>query len=67
MLEREADICAAHILIPEEELEKVGYMEVWEIAEHFDVPEELARQRVCEFATERELARWESERDDHIP
>jgi Zn-dependent peptidase ImmA (M78 family) len=65
--ECEADTCAAHILIPEEELEKLGYLEVWEIAEHFDVPEELARQRVTDFATERELARWESQRDDYIP
>lgn len=65
--ERDADICAAHILIPEEELEKLGYVDVWEIAEYFDVPEELAERRVTEFATERELARWESARDDFIP
>jgi len=58
--ERDADICAAHILIPEEELERLGYMEVWEIAEHFNVPYELAWQRVNEFATDRELARWEA-------
>jgi hypothetical protein len=65
--EREADACAAHILIPEEELEELGYVELWEIAEHFDVPEELAQQRVTDFATERELARWESARDDFAP
>jgi len=64
--EREANLCAAHILIPEEELAKVWDLEVWEIAEHFDVPEELAQQRVNDFATEREIARWEREQDDAI-
>lgn len=65
--EREADVCAAHILMPEEELEKVPRMPPWELVEYFKVPEELARRRVTEFATERELARWESARDDYIP
>lgn len=56
--EREADACAAHILIPEEELQKIKQTEPWEIADLFRVTEELARQRVTEFATERDLARW---------
>lgn len=64
--EREADKCAAHILMPEEELEKVPHMAPWDLAEYFKVPEELARRRVTEFATERELARQESARDDFI-
>lgn len=65
--EREADECAAHILMPEEELEKVAYMPPWELAEYFEVPQELATRRVTDFATERELARWESARHDYIP
>lgn len=65
--EREAEECAAHILIPEEELERVGDMALWELAEYFGVPEELVRQRVTEFATEKELARWESARQDYFP
>lgn len=65
--ECEADACAAHILMPEDELEKVaGYMSVWEIAEHFDVPEGLARLRITEFATQKEIARWEKALQDHI-
>ena len=55
--ERQAEECAAHILMPEEELQRVGNMPVWELAEYFGVPEELARQRVSEFATDKELAR----------
>jgi len=59
--EREADTCAAHVLMPEEELGKViAYMTVWEIAEHFDVPVELAQLRITEFATEEEIAHWEA-------
>jgi len=37
---------------------KVEYLPVWELADCFGVPEQLARRRVTEFATERELARW---------
>jgi len=58
--EREAEECAAHILMPEEELAKLGNMLVWEIAECFGVPEELAGQRVTEFATDREILRWQT-------
>ena len=58
--EREAEECAAHILVPEEELAKLDNVPVWEIAEYFGVPEELARQRVTEFATDAEIARWQS-------
>jgi Zn-dependent peptidase ImmA (M78 family) len=60
--EREAEECAAHILIPEEELAKLGSVLVWEIAEYFGVPEELARQRVTEFAADRETIRRETPR-----
>jgi hypothetical protein len=35
-------------------------MLVWEIAEYFGVPEELARQRVTEFATDTEIVRWQT-------
>jgi Zn-dependent peptidase ImmA (M78 family) len=59
--EKEADECAAHILIPEEELAKLGHAAtVWEIAEEFEVPEELARQRLNDFSTETERRRWQS-------
>lgn len=55
--EREADDCAAHILIPEEELLKLGTAPVWELADYFGVPDRLAMLRITEFATRRELAR----------
>ena len=58
--EREAEECAAHILMPEEELAKLDNVAIWEIAEYFGVPEELARQRVTEFATDTEIIRWQS-------
>jgi len=32
--------------MPEEELERVGRMPIWELSEYFGMPEELARQRV---------------------
>jgi hypothetical protein len=56
--EREAEECAAHILMPEAELERLGVMPVWEIAEYFGVLEGIVEQRLTEFATEAELARW---------
>lgn len=56
--ERQADEFAAHLLIPEEELQKAKGMAVWEIAEQFGVGEDLVRQRVTDYATEDELARW---------
>ena len=58
--EREAEDCAAHILMPEEELAKLGNVAVWEIAEYFGVPEELARQRITKFATDTEMVRWQT-------
>jgi len=58
--ELEAEECAAHILMPQEELQKVDSMLVWEIADHFGVPEELARRRLIVFATDMELRRWQS-------
>lgn len=57
--EREAEECAAHILMPETELAKMGEVSVWELAEYFGVPEKVARRRVSEFATKEELARWQ--------
>jgi len=65
--EREADECAAHILMPEEELTKMSDMSPWELAEYFDVPEELVKRRLTEFATDDELARWESACQEHFP
>ena len=56
--EREADACAAHILMPTEELTRVITLSVWDLADHFDVPEELAYQRVNEYATPEEMERW---------
>ena len=61
--EREAEECAAHLLMPEEELEQVGQMPVWELVEYFGVPERLARQRLTEFATDKELSRWQLARE----
>lgn len=58
--ENEADCFAAHLLMPEDELDKVAHMPMWEIAGYFDVPEELVRQRMSEFATDAEIARWQS-------
>jgi len=57
--EREADDCAAHILMPEEVLRKLHKMSTWDLAEYFGVPELLVTLRLTEFATERELARWQ--------
>jgi Zn-dependent peptidase ImmA (M78 family) len=57
--EREAEECAAHILIPAKQLEKVIPCSVWEIADHFDVPAELAYQRINKYATREEIERWE--------
>jgi len=62
--EREAEDCAAHILIPETELARVIDMSVWDIAEYFGVPEELACQRIGEFATEEEVYHWQMTGED---
>ena len=62
--EREAEACAAHILMPAPELAKVIDLSVWEIADHFDVPEELACQRIKDFATQEEKGRWEEACED---
>lgn len=62
--EREAEECAAHILMPETELARVIDMPIWEIAEYFDVPEELACQRISEFATEEEVYHWQMTGED---
>lgn len=58
--EREADDCAAHILMPEEVLRKLHKMSTWDLAEYFGVPEPLVTLRLTEFATEREMARWQA-------
>ena len=64
--EMEAEDCAAHILMPEDELAGVIDMPLWEIADYFDVPEELVRERVSQFATEEELERWQSTCKDYL-
>jgi hypothetical protein len=56
--EREADEFAAHILMPETELERLGNPTTWDIAEYFGVPEELTTLRLEQFATEKERERW---------
>lgn len=63
--EREAEAYAAHLLMPGQELDRVVKQTVWEIAEYFDVPEELARQRITDFAMPEELERWEEDNWDH--
>jgi len=65
--EREADACAAHILIPTEELSRVINLSVWDLADHFDVPTELAYQRINDFATQEEMERLEDEFEDDLP
>ena len=65
--ERQAEEYAAHILMPEEELEKLGPMPISELADYFGVPEELVELRLTKFATEKELTRWEAEREDSVP
>ncbi len=62
--EREAEACAAHILMPGAEMDRVIDLSVWEIAEYFGVPEELACQRIGEFATEEEVYHWQMTRED---
>ena len=64
--EREAEECAAHILMPETELARVIDISVWEIAEYFGVPKELACQRISEFATEEEVYHWQLAREDNF-
>ena len=56
--EQEAEACAAHILMPGTELTRVISLSVWELADHFDVPAELAYQRINEYATQEEIERW---------
>ncbi len=65
--EREAEACAAHILMPGPELAKVIDLSVWDLADHFDVPEELAFQRINEFATDEEREQWDEGCEDYIP
>ncbi len=57
--EREAEECAAHILMPGQELIKVITLSVWELADYFEVPAELAYQRLNKYATKEEIDRWE--------
>ena len=58
--EKEAEECAAHILMPGRELEKVITSSIWELADYFGVPAELAYQRVSIYATQEELERWDN-------
>jgi len=64
--EREAEVCAAHILMPSMDLAKVINLSVWELADYFDVPEELAYRRINEFATEEEKERWGEACEDNV-
>jgi len=64
--EREAEACAAHILMPGPELAKVIDLSPWDLADHFDVPEELAFQRINEFATDEEKEQWDEVCQDNI-
>ena len=64
--EREAEACAAHILMPGLELTKVIDLSVWELSDYFDVPEELAYQRINEFATQEEMERWDEACEDNV-
>jgi Zn-dependent peptidase ImmA (M78 family) len=65
--EREAEVCAAHILIPGSELSRLTDLSLWDLADHFDVPDELARLRLTDFATEKEKSGWESVCGDEAP
>ncbi len=56
--ERDADEWAVHVLMPEAELARVAPAPLWELSECFGVPESVARLRLTEFATDRELACW---------
>ena len=58
---------AAHILMPAPELARVITLAVWELADYFDVPEELAYQRIKEFATQEEMERWDEASEDGVP
>ena len=62
--EREAEECAAHILMPGTELAGVITLSVWDLADYFDVPAQLAYQRMSEFATKEEIERWEEACED---
>jgi len=55
----EAEVCAAHILMPGEELTKVIAMSLWDLADYFGVPEELAYHRINDYATQEEKERWD--------
>jgi len=50
--------------MPETELARVIDMPVWDVAEYFGVPEELACQRIREFATEEEIYHWQMAGED---
>jgi Zn-dependent peptidase ImmA (M78 family) len=63
--EQEAEACAAHILMPSDELAGVIKIPVWELADYFDVPEELASQRVNEYATPEEIENWNEAYDEY--
>ncbi len=52
--DREADDCAAHILMPEEVPRKLRSELTWDLAGHFGVPEPLVTLGLTEFGTERE-------------
>ena len=45
--EREAEEFAAYLLMPEEELQKLGDLQVWELAKYFGVPEKMVELRLA--------------------
>lgn len=57
--EREADEFASHLLMPQDELEKLGNTAPWEIADYFGVTGELVLLRITRFATDSERSRWQ--------
>jgi len=63
--EREAEVCAAHILMPGDSLAAVIGLSTSEIAEYFGVPEELASKRVSEYATPEEIEQWREACDEY--
>jgi hypothetical protein len=62
--EREADEFAARVLMPDDDLSSMIGTPIWEMAEHFGVPEELVIRRINEYATPEEVDRWEQKHED---
>jgi Zn-dependent peptidase ImmA (M78 family) len=61
--EKEADCCAAHILMPEKELDKMAQLSLSEIADYFGAPEDLVIMRMSNFALHEEIYKWQYAHD----